>query len=139
MCCLIVSFLNRYSYPITLCVCFLVNAPRWRIFCVPLRCIPLRCGTLPEGLTDSPRTDLRAETWPADTPVREKIYGAVENLQRYSSIRLSYREFLSERRRQRRRRQRRRRRSKLTSQTNCDVPGSAPCGLCGLQVPFLTC
>ena len=25
---------------------------------------------------------LRAETWPADTPVREKIYGPVKNLQR---------------------------------------------------------
>ena len=25
--------------------------------------------------------NLRAETWPADTPVREKIYGPVENLQ----------------------------------------------------------
>ena len=26
--------------------------------------------------------NLRAEPWPADTPVREKIYGPVENLQR---------------------------------------------------------
>ena len=26
--------------------------------------------------------NLKAETWPADTPVREKIYSPVENLQR---------------------------------------------------------
>ena len=52
--------------------------PHWRIRCVPLRYVAHAGGTLPAGLSDSDQ-NLRAETWPADTPVREKIYGSVEN------------------------------------------------------------
>ena len=45
------------------------------------------CGTSPMTVEHFPHDcqthqNLRAETWPADTPVREKTYGPVENLQR---------------------------------------------------------
>ena len=45
------------------------------------------CGTSPLTVEHFPQDcqthqHLRAETWPADTPVREKIYSPVENLQR---------------------------------------------------------
>ena len=58
------------------------------------------CGTSPmtveQFLQDcQTRQNLKAETWSADTPVRE-IYGHVENLQRTSAYVRATREFLSE-------------------------------------------
>ena len=60
---------------------YIHEIPHLRIRCVSLRYIAHDCGTLPAGLSDSPESK-RAETWPADTLVREKLYGPVENLQR---------------------------------------------------------
>ena len=48
------------------------------------------CGTLPmtvEHVLQDCQThqNVRAEAWPADTLVREKVYGPVENLQRIAA------------------------------------------------------